>query len=394
MESELAARPGGIGALGEREAAPRPAGSATGSTRTAHRRAARAHSERRVTLRPAPDTMACLSVLPAVQGVAVYAALTRHADTLRSDGDARGQIMADTLVERVTAQTTATAVPVEVHLVMTDTTLLGTGADFDAEAVDVPAHLEGYGPLPAPWVRDWLRDTDAQVWQRRLYTSPETGQLVAMDSRRRRFTGQLRRFVVLRDQHCRTPWCGAPIRHVDHPRPAAAGGPTSTANAQGLCEACNYAKEAPGWTTSTSSTRGGGGQGPGVETTTPTGHRHRTRPPLPPGPTRPPRTTRPASAAPSSPSAATSAWSSGVLRAGQGASPSALSTSRPGGSMPGIQPGPVPEYLAPWAPWDGGRTPDPTHRQTRSTREQQGLVHHRHLPRLRPGVRASGSGSR
>ncbi len=168
VDAELAARPGGIGALGDREAAAE-------ARRIGYRldphaltdRAARAHSERRVTLRPAPDTMACLSgLLPAVQGVAVYAALTRHADTLRSDGDARsrGQIMADTLVERVTGQTTATAVPVEVHLVMTDTTLLGTGTDHTGTActgisrpadrpagrVDVPAQLEGYGPLPAP----------------------------------------------------------------------------------------------------------------------------------------------------------------------------------------------------------------------------------------------------
>ena len=89
------------------------------------------------------------------------------------------------------------------------------------------------------------------MWLRRLYTSPTSGQLVAMDSRRRRFEGQLRRFVILRDQHCRTPWCNAPIRHLDHPRPAHAGGPTTATNAQGLCEACNYAKEAPGWTTTT-----------------------------------------------------------------------------------------------------------------------------------------------
>ncbi|QWZ10299.1 DUF222 domain-containing protein [Nocardioides panacis] len=310
VDAELAARPGGIGALGDREAAAE-------ARRIGYRldphaltdRAARAHHERRVTLRPAPDTMACLSgLLPAVQGVALYAALTRHADTLRSGGDARsrGQIMADTLVERVTGQTTATAVPVEIALVMTDTTLLGTHrtpADDPhdpveaVEAVDVPVQLAGYGPLPAPWVRDWLRTTgtgtEAEVWVRRLYTSPETGQLVAMDSRRRRFTGLLRRFLVLRDQHCRTPWCNAPIRHLDHPHPARTGGPTTAGNAQGLCAACNYAKEAPGWTTHTTNPHTGTGTGPAVETTTPTGHRHRTRPPLPPGPTRPPRTTRP-----------------------------------------------------------------------------------------------------
>ena len=41
---------------------------------------------------------------PSPQGVAVYAALTRHADTLRAAGDprTRGQLMADTLVERTT----------------------------------------------------------------------------------------------------------------------------------------------------------------------------------------------------------------------------------------------------------------------------------------------------
>ena len=177
---------------------------------------------------------------------------------------------------------------------------LGTRRPLGAgDAVDVAVQLEGYGPLPAPWVRDWLRTTAAEVWLRRLYTNPDTGQLVATDSRRRRFTGQLRRFLILRDQHCRTPWCNAPIRHLDHPRPARNGGPTSTENAQGLCEACNYAKEAPGWTTTTDNTTSGNitsgtfTSSQEVRTTTPTGHRHRTRPPLPPGPTRPPRTTRP-----------------------------------------------------------------------------------------------------
>ena len=63
-----------------------------------------------MSLRPAPDTMSQLSaLLPVAQGVAVYAALTRSADTARAGGDARsrGQIMADTLVERVTGQSSA-----------------------------------------------------------------------------------------------------------------------------------------------------------------------------------------------------------------------------------------------------------------------------------------------
>ncbi len=97
--------------------------------------------------------------------------------------------------------------------------------------------------------------------------APGTGSLVAMESRRRRFDGALRRFVGLRDQRCRTPWCDAPLRHVDHVVPAHAGGSTSAANAQGLCVTCNQAKELSGW-------RARPGPDGTVETRTPTGHRY------------------------------------------------------------------------------------------------------------------------
>ena len=229
-------------------------------------RASKAESERRVSLRPAPDTMTHLTgLLPVRQGVAVHAALSGLADTLRAGGDARsrGQIMADTLVERVTGQTTAEAVPLEVQVVMTADALI----EGDAE----PALVEGHGPVPAPLARSWIRETAANVWVRRLYTSPFDGSLVAMDSRRRCFEGRLRRFVVARDGVCRTPWCNGPVRHVDHVVRAADGGSTSAVNGQGLCEACNQAKEAVGWRAR--------GSGRAVETTTPTGHRYRSRPP-------------------------------------------------------------------------------------------------------------------
>ena len=72
-----------------------------------------AEKDRRVTLRPAPDAMARLTaLLPVAQGVAAYTALCRAADSTTAGGDARGrgQIMADTLVERVTGQASADAV--------------------------------------------------------------------------------------------------------------------------------------------------------------------------------------------------------------------------------------------------------------------------------------------
>lgn len=223
-----------------------------------------AESERCVTIRPAPDTMVYLTaLLPLVQGVAVFAALDRDAKSRIATGRAgertRGQVMADTLVERLTGQATAPAVPVEVHLVMTDTTLLGVppgtapAGGAGADPGEVPAWVAGYGPLPAQAARDILdpeRDGPggvARVWLRRLYTHPETGHLVAMDSRRRLFDGLLRRMVILRDDTCRTPWCDAPIRHIDHAHPHAAGGDTSYDNASGLCERCNHAKENHGW---------------------------------------------------------------------------------------------------------------------------------------------------
>jgi len=193
-----------------------------------------------MTLRPAPDTMTLLTaLLPVKQGVAAYAALTKAADSARAQGDerSRGQLMADTLVERVTGQASAGHVPVEVQLVISDQTLAG--------ADDQTARVVGHGPVPAPWARDLVRNSRAEVWVRRLYTGH--GRLVAMESTRRLFPDGLRRFIVARDQSCRTPWCDAPIRHIDHPVPADAGGETSEANGQGLCEACNHTKQATGW---------------------------------------------------------------------------------------------------------------------------------------------------
>jgi hypothetical protein len=135
--------------------------------------------------------------------------------------------------------------------------------------------------VPAALARRLVLDAD-RVWLRRLYAAPETGELVAMDSRRRRFTGTRRRLLVLRDQTCRSPWCDAPIRHADHARAAARGGRTSRINGQGLCEACNYAKETRGWRVDVV-------EGPThvISITTATGHRYRSAAPPLPGADRP-----------------------------------------------------------------------------------------------------------
>ncbi|MDT5149644.1 MAG: hypothetical protein QOI01_1377 [Mycobacterium sp.] len=239
-------------------------------------RAVRAESERTVTSRPAPDNMAYVTaLLPMPQGVAVYAALRRAADTC-GDGRRRGQVMADTLVERVTGRPAEVPVPVAVNLVLTDGTLLG--------GETVPAQLAGYGPIPAAVARGLVNaavnDKRSRATLRRLYKPPGSGALVAMESRARLFPKGLATFIDLRDDTCRTPYCDAPIRHHDHADPHRRDGPTSAVNGLGECERCNYAKEAPGWSVSTSSDDEGCHT---AEFTTPTGARHRSRAPRLPG---------------------------------------------------------------------------------------------------------------
>ena len=338
VDEELAADTGTLAGAGDRAviAAVRAAAYWKDPASVA-KRASRAVNERCVTLRPAPDTMTLLTaLLPVAQGVAAYAALTRHADTLKSSGDERGKgaIMADRLVECVTG-TPAGISSIEVQLIMTDRTLL----QGDSE----PARLTGYGTVPAEWARKAVlgaaagaksadsgtvgpkstgsrsagsrsagpgpavpaspagsapgpatgsgsagsaEDAELQVWLRRLFTAPGSGELVAMDSKARLFPPALRRFLQVRDDTCRTPYCDAPIRHHDHIIPWHNDGPTTSNNGQGLCEACNHTKEHPGWTTKPVTRPG---QRHSVELRTPTGHTyHSTAPPLPGTPWRVP----------------------------------------------------------------------------------------------------------
>ncbi len=235
----------------------------------------RAEGDRRVSLRPAPDVMSQLSaLLPVKDGVAVWAVLGREADQARAAGDqrSRGQIMADTLVRRVLSPGEgAPSVPLMINVVVPDSVLLGDDDGF--------GWVQHYGPVPGDLLREWIAANAEQgvdQWVRRLYASPKTGELVSMDSKSRRFEGALADYLRLRDQKCRTRYCDAPVRHLDHAKAHADGGPTSAANGQGLCEHCNYAKAALGW-----SARPRPGPRHTIETVTPTGHRYTsTAPPM------------------------------------------------------------------------------------------------------------------
>ncbi|MEH3155066.1 MAG: HNH endonuclease [Gordonia paraffinivorans] len=236
-------------------------------------RNASAPKDRRVSMRPKPDAMVQLSaLLPMKAGIAAYAALKQHADGLVGDGDrTHAQVMADTLLERLTGKAAAEDVAVAVDVVVSAEVLTG-GANG---AADVP----GYGPIPADTARSLIADAldaEAVMTLRRLFAAPDSGALVAMESRARIFPSGLRRFITRRDVSCRMAYCDAPIAEIDHALPHVDGGSTDSVNGNGLCRNHNRQKENAGWAVTTSIDDDGTHE---ALIRTPTGHEHRSRAP-------------------------------------------------------------------------------------------------------------------
>lgn len=270
------------------------------------RRRSKAAGGRRVSLQPLPDGMVRMTAILGLQeGVATYAALLRAALAAKAGGGfngdptrwgsggaqpeasgtdpaagfvqkprskGRGALMADALVERLTGSPAATPCGVELIVVITDKALFGVDNE--------PAHVDGYGPVAASWVRDLVgqADPEQRIALRRLFKEP--GRMVRMEVNRRSMSPGLRKLIRLRDQRCRMPWCDALIGHDDHVADHAKGGESSYVNAQGLCEACNYAKSMPGWSASSTMEPE---RGHVVTVRTPTGHSYESTQPSGPG---------------------------------------------------------------------------------------------------------------
>ena len=230
-------------------------------------RCAAARTARRVTLRPAADGMTDLTAhLPAEQGAACYAALQKAFNEVSVNPApltrSRGQVMADTLVERVTGQATAEAVSVEVQVVVPIEALLDPHSPLSAE-------IPGQGSVPT----DLLTTAADRATWRRLLT--RDGIVVGGDSRSRKFTGLLAELIRARDRYrCAEPYCDASIRETDHIVRAADGGPTTFDLGRGTCQFHNQLRELPGWDVERVPE--------GILTTTPTGHTYLYRIPTAP----------------------------------------------------------------------------------------------------------------
>jgi hypothetical protein len=196
-----------------------------------------ARSGRRVTVRPSAEPgMADLTAhLPIEQAVACYAALRKavHDVWVQPEPVRRGQgeIMADTLVERLTGQAHAEDVDVEIQIVVAVESLL----DPDSP---LPAEIPGHGPVPV----DLLATGEGRKAWRRLIT--RDGIVIGGDSTQRAFTGVLASLIKTRDGgRCTAPYCDAPIRHIDHIWRWRHGGRTEFDNGRGLCAFHNHLRE-------------------------------------------------------------------------------------------------------------------------------------------------------
>jgi Domain of unknown function (DUF222) len=237
----------------------------------AERRAPQARADKHVMFRAAdPGTGHLQALLPVEQALTCWHALHNEALARYAAGDPRSvsHLMCDTLVERITGLTTATAVKTQVNLVMSDTSLL--------DRASTPGHLVGAGPIPAGIAR--LIATTGNTWLRRLYTDPVDAGVAVADSRRRRFDARLADLIRLRDQHCRGVACPSPIRDLDHIIEYSRGGRTRHSNGQGLSKGCHLIRDHPAVHVHTDP------DGRAVTWQLPSGNVHRTLPPPALGP--------------------------------------------------------------------------------------------------------------
>src|SRR5262245_15556724 len=185
------------------------------------------------------------ALLPAEQALAAWQTLDHEARCRRSDGDERSinTLMCELLVERVTGQSAATDLNLEIGVVVATTSLLG----LDDQPAKLLGHRGGdHGVLPIGLARQLAASDSA--WARRLVCDPVDGRLLFMDPARRRFDGPLRKFLVYRDGTSRRPYSTTPIYQIDHIHRYTDGGPTIAANAQGLGKTDHTPRDLPGWT--------------------------------------------------------------------------------------------------------------------------------------------------
>lgn len=212
-------------------------------------RRAREFADRSVTIEPARDAMAWLSLYgPAEQVIAIDDRLDRLATAMRSPDDPRtfAQLRADAFCDLALQgelpgglrADRPTGIRPQVLVTVPVLSLL----KFD----DEPATLEGYGPIPADLARLIAAEAPSFV---RLLTHPETGAVLSVGRSRYTVPADMRLFLRVRDETCRGVGCGrrAATCDVDHGHEWADGGATSVDNLAHLCRGDHTRKTRLRW---------------------------------------------------------------------------------------------------------------------------------------------------
>ncbi|MBG6106477.1 HNH endonuclease signature motif containing protein [Frigoribacterium sp. CG_9.8] len=227
-------------------------------------------SQRRVVFEPDIDGMAWISAyLPAEVATAALSLVDSEALRLSAvPGETRTmpQLRADVLGGMITGFGgagsgsagfgSAGSVAVRVGVLIPMLTLLGKS--------EMPASLEGYGPIDAETARTLAGDATSIY---RILTDPVTGAILDIDQPTKHIPTGLRRMRQLIDQTCTFPGCGKRAVHcdLDHTIDRQFGGRTSLMNLSHLCRSHHRNKHNTKWTI----TQDDAGR---IEWTSPTGH--------------------------------------------------------------------------------------------------------------------------
>lgn len=239
-----------------------------------------AATQRRVGYQPDDDAMAWIhACLPAPDAQTVMTAVQAVADKARNqrpgDGRTADQLRADALVDICSAVLSGSMPDSlsrwhgrrpNVNVTVALSTL--TGAD------EQPAHLDGYGAIPAELARRMAADPTG-TW-RRLVTDP-VGRLLDYGRTTYRPPADLTDFVIARDRTCQAPGChrAAQRTELDHVLDWARGGTTCPDNLAPACPRHHHLKHDTPW-------RAERAEDGGMTWTSPTGRRHhRPAEPLP-----------------------------------------------------------------------------------------------------------------
>ena len=165
---------------------------------------------------------------------------TSPADTRTMD-ELRADILADLLLTGApTGHGDGDALAaISAHVQITIPVLTAAGLSNE------PALLAGHGPIDTETAL--CLAADAPGWDRVMF-HPHTGAPLAVD--RYRPSAELRRFLRVRDEHCRFPGCTQPPWRcdADHTIDAAKGGHTSECNLALFCRRHHTVKHATAWT--------------------------------------------------------------------------------------------------------------------------------------------------